>query len=185
MGKSMINPSPFPKGIHSLWGKAIFAGWMFLVMFVYLILFGPPEFWLFAERSGFWSMFQAWKSWLEPFFTAYYLSWNGPNDRSLFLHTRVYYDTSRFDWLFNNLLRSGNIIFEIMGISVWSRRKIFCWNHSRDGVYPGPGNFGKHMVTPGIGWTVFTACYSSAFIYFYNRWIVFWAYHSYRIWEAD
>jgi hypothetical protein len=58
----------------SVWVKAILCGWMFLVVFIYLLLFGPPEFWLFIERLGFVDGLQIWRAWLEPFFTAEYLS---------------------------------------------------------------------------------------------------------------
>jgi hypothetical protein len=60
--------------IRSVWMKVVIALWMVLVLFTYVLLFGPPEFWLFLDRLGLSSILQAWKSWLEPFFTADYLS---------------------------------------------------------------------------------------------------------------
>jgi len=70
----MIQPSLVPKGIYSVWVKVILSVWMFLVVFIHLLLFGSPEFWLFIERLGLLNILQAWRSWLEPFFTANYLS---------------------------------------------------------------------------------------------------------------
>ena len=70
----MTQPSLIPRGMYSVWAKIIIGAWMFLVVFTYLLLLGPPEFWLFIERLGFLNILQAWKSWLEPFFTANYLS---------------------------------------------------------------------------------------------------------------
>jgi len=69
-----MQPSLIAQGMHSVWVKAILTVWMFLVVFIYLLLFGPPEFWSFIERLGFLNVLQAWRSWLEPFFTAEYLS---------------------------------------------------------------------------------------------------------------
>lgn len=60
--------------MHSVWIKAGMIAWMFLVVFVYLLLWGSPEFWLFMERFGLAGVLQALKSWLEPFFTANYLA---------------------------------------------------------------------------------------------------------------
>ncbi len=70
----MTQPLPILRGMHSVWVKAIIGIWMFFVVFTYLLLFGPPEFWLFIGRLGLLPLFQSWKSWLEPFFTADYLS---------------------------------------------------------------------------------------------------------------
>jgi len=70
----MLQPTLVPKRIYSVWVKAIFSAWIFLVIFIYLLLFGSPEFWLFTERLGLLNMLQSWRSWLEPFFTADYLS---------------------------------------------------------------------------------------------------------------
>lgn len=69
----MTQPLLAPKGMRSIWIKVVFTIWMFLVIFVYLLLFGSAEFWLFTERLGFLRVLQTWKSWLEPFFTASYL----------------------------------------------------------------------------------------------------------------
>jgi hypothetical protein len=44
--------------------------WMVLVIFVYLLLFGPPEFWSISTRLGFRSFFEACRDLLRPFFTA-------------------------------------------------------------------------------------------------------------------
>jgi hypothetical protein len=48
--------------------------WMFSIIFVYLLLFGPPEFWSISERIGVSSVFQEWRGLLQPLFTAVYLS---------------------------------------------------------------------------------------------------------------
>ncbi len=70
----MTQSSPVLKGVHLIWIKAILIAWMFLVVFIYLLLFGSPEFWLFINRLGLLNVLQAWRSLLEPFFTADYLS---------------------------------------------------------------------------------------------------------------
>ena len=57
-----------------VWTKIMFGLWMVIVIFVHLLLFGPPEFWLFIERLGLLGLLQGWASWLAPFFTAGYLS---------------------------------------------------------------------------------------------------------------
>jgi len=48
--------------------------WMFIVIFVYLLLFGPPEFWFFMDRIGLYDNLLGWVSWLQSFFSAGYLS---------------------------------------------------------------------------------------------------------------
>lgn len=48
--------------------------WMFLAVFLYLLLFGPPEFWSVLDRMGVGYIFQQWSAWLQPYFTASYLS---------------------------------------------------------------------------------------------------------------
>ncbi len=48
--------------------------WMFSIIFVYLLLFGPPEFWSISERIGLSRLFQEWRGVLQPVFTAAYLS---------------------------------------------------------------------------------------------------------------
>jgi hypothetical protein len=58
----------------SLSVKILVCIWMFLAVFVYLLLFGPPEFWSICERMGTWYLFRQWHDWLQPFFTAGYLS---------------------------------------------------------------------------------------------------------------
>ncbi len=70
----MSQLSLVPKRISLVWVKAILVLWIFLIVFIYLLLFGPPEFWSFIERLGLLNVLQSWKSWLEPFFTADYLS---------------------------------------------------------------------------------------------------------------
>jgi hypothetical protein len=70
----MMRPSLTPKGIYSICIKAILVVWMFLTVFMYLLLFGSPEFWFFVDRLGLSGVLVAWRSWLEPFFTANYLS---------------------------------------------------------------------------------------------------------------
>jgi len=47
--------------------------WMFAVIFVYLLLFGPPEFWSILERLGLGYFFRVWRDALQPFLTAGYL----------------------------------------------------------------------------------------------------------------
>ena len=58
------------KAIYSIWVKVILDIWMFLVVFLYLLLLGPPEFWLFIDRLGLSNILEACKLWLQPFFTA-------------------------------------------------------------------------------------------------------------------
>ncbi len=70
----MTQSSSVPKGMHSIWIKTILIAWMFLTVFIYLVLFGSPEFWLFVERLGLLNVLQGLNSWLKPFFTANYLS---------------------------------------------------------------------------------------------------------------
>jgi len=70
----MIQPSLVPRAMHSVWIKIIIGIWMLLVVFIYLLLFGPPEFWFFIQRLDLFDLLKAWRSWLEPFFTADYLS---------------------------------------------------------------------------------------------------------------
>jgi hypothetical protein len=48
--------------------------WMFLTVFLYLLLFGPPEFWSICQRLGIGQIFQQWQAWLQPYFTADYLA---------------------------------------------------------------------------------------------------------------
>lgn len=48
--------------------------WMFVIIFVYLLLFGPPEFWSISERLGLSRLFQELQGVLQPLFTAVYLS---------------------------------------------------------------------------------------------------------------
>jgi hypothetical protein len=47
--------------------------WMFIVILVYLSLFGPPEFWSIVERLGIWYFFKEVHVWLRPFLEAGYL----------------------------------------------------------------------------------------------------------------
>ena len=47
--------------------------WMFTVIFVYLLLFGPAEFWEISQRLGFSNFFHVCRNWLRPFFMAGYL----------------------------------------------------------------------------------------------------------------
>ena len=56
------------------WVKALVCLWMLLAVFVNMLLFGPPEFWLFVQRLGVLETLQAWASWLQPFLRADYLS---------------------------------------------------------------------------------------------------------------
>jgi len=69
-----IKPPVISKRVHPGWVKAVVATWMFIVVFASLILFGPPEIWLFMERLGLATVLQSLKSWLEPFFTADYMA---------------------------------------------------------------------------------------------------------------
>lgn len=48
--------------------------WMFFIVLMYLLLFGPPEFWSISERIGVSYLFQEWRGLLQPLFTAVYLS---------------------------------------------------------------------------------------------------------------
>ena len=70
----MIQPSLIQRALSSVWIKTVLCSWMFFIVFLYLLLFGPPEFWLFIERLGLNNLLQSWRSWLEPFLTANYLS---------------------------------------------------------------------------------------------------------------
>ncbi len=54
--------------------KILVCVWMFLAVFVYLLLFGPPEFWSISDRMGVGDLFQQWHAWLQPYFTAVYLT---------------------------------------------------------------------------------------------------------------
>jgi hypothetical protein len=47
--------------------------WMVLVIFVYLLLFGPPEFWSISDRLGFRIIFKDIHNWLVPLLSAGYL----------------------------------------------------------------------------------------------------------------
>jgi len=47
--------------------------WMFIIIFTYLLLFGPPEFWSILDRLGLGIFFHTCYNWLAPFFTAGYL----------------------------------------------------------------------------------------------------------------
>jgi hypothetical protein len=53
--------------------KTIIFFWMLIVVFVFLILFGPPEFWSISERLGLGHFFRVGRDWLEPYFIAGYL----------------------------------------------------------------------------------------------------------------
>ena len=64
-----IQERPIPLAI-----KVIILIWMFAVIFTYLILFGPPEFWSISQRLGIDSALHQFEVWLRPFFTAEYLS---------------------------------------------------------------------------------------------------------------
>jgi hypothetical protein len=48
--------------------------WMFAVLVVYFVLFGPSEFWLLAERIGINDKLVELRTWLQPLLTANYLS---------------------------------------------------------------------------------------------------------------
>ena len=48
--------------------------WMFAVILVYLVRFGPSEFWLLAKQIGINEKLVELGSWLQPLFTANYLS---------------------------------------------------------------------------------------------------------------
>jgi len=48
--------------------------WMAVIMFVYLLLFGPPEFWWLMQRLGLDVALQPIRAWLTQFFTAGYQS---------------------------------------------------------------------------------------------------------------
>jgi hypothetical protein len=52
--------------------KILVCIWMFLAVFVFLLLFGPPEFWSICQRMGVGYIFQHWEAWLQPYFTAGY-----------------------------------------------------------------------------------------------------------------
>jgi hypothetical protein len=60
--------------IVPIWLKVIVCFWMFAVIFVYLVLFGPPQFWSVLQRLGFGNLFEQWRDVLQPFFVAGYLS---------------------------------------------------------------------------------------------------------------
>ena len=47
--------------------------WMFVVIFIYLLLFGPPEFWSIVDRLGLNHFLYSLRDWLQPFLTAGYL----------------------------------------------------------------------------------------------------------------
>lgn len=54
--------------------KTIIFFWMFIVIFVFLLLFGPPEFWSIADRIGLRVFFKDIRNWLQPFLEAGYLA---------------------------------------------------------------------------------------------------------------
>jgi hypothetical protein len=54
--------------------KILVCLWMCLAVFLYLLLFGPPEFWSIFNRMGIGYIFQQWQTWLQPYFTAGYLA---------------------------------------------------------------------------------------------------------------
>jgi hypothetical protein len=63
-----IKESPIP-----IWVKMCVLLWMVIVIFVYLLLFGPPEFWSILDRLGLGYFFRVWRDALQPFLTAGYL----------------------------------------------------------------------------------------------------------------
>jgi hypothetical protein len=48
--------------------------WMFAVLVVYFVLSGPSGFWLLAARIGINDKLVELRTWLQPLFTANYLS---------------------------------------------------------------------------------------------------------------
>ena len=58
----------------SLWKKILACVWIFLVVCIYLVLFTPPELVYFIQRAGYFNVFQELVKWLQPYFSADYLS---------------------------------------------------------------------------------------------------------------
>ncbi len=57
-----------------LWKKVFFLLWVFFVVALHFLFFGPPEFWSIFGRLGLNDLFQGVIAWLQSFFTAGYLS---------------------------------------------------------------------------------------------------------------
>jgi hypothetical protein len=67
---STVREKPISVGL-----KIGLCAWMGAVMFVFLVLFGPPEFWSVVQRLGIvYGKLCQLQVWLQSFFTAGYLS---------------------------------------------------------------------------------------------------------------
>jgi hypothetical protein len=66
---SNVRKKPIPLGF-----KISLCAWMGAVTFVFLLLFGPPEFWSVVQRLGVYGKLHQLQVWLQPFFTAGYRS---------------------------------------------------------------------------------------------------------------
>jgi hypothetical protein len=64
-----VQKRPIPIAI-----KVIILIWMFAMIFTYHILFGSQEFWSLMQRLGIDNILYQFDAWLQPFFTADYLS---------------------------------------------------------------------------------------------------------------
>jgi hypothetical protein len=58
----------------SVWIKLLLCIWMGAVIFIFLIMFGPPEFWSIGQGLGIYDGLMKLQGLLTPFFTAGYLS---------------------------------------------------------------------------------------------------------------
>ena len=58
----------------SVWIKLLLCIWMEAVIFIFLIMFGPPQFWSIVQRLGIYGELMKLQGLLTPFFTASYLS---------------------------------------------------------------------------------------------------------------
>jgi hypothetical protein len=47
--------------------------WMFSAVLIYILMFGPPEFWYILEKIGVWHFLKEIRVFLQPFFTADHL----------------------------------------------------------------------------------------------------------------
>ncbi len=71
---SLIEPSDHREPTTHAAIYLIILIWMFAVLVVYLVLFGPSEFWLLVGRIGINDKLVELRAWLQPLLTAKYLS---------------------------------------------------------------------------------------------------------------
>lgn len=60
--------------VNALVFKVVVLLWVLAVTFVYILFFGPPEFWWLLEQIGLREPINALRSWLLPYFTSGYKS---------------------------------------------------------------------------------------------------------------